>query len=114
MIKCSGWGRETPPRFIDHYPVRLRFATARHPFASEGDFCATILDEGEFVRLAKTQLPRPPTLRYGATPLHLGGELSRRTSWISSGNAEILQVLDEHPPKGKRNHFGTRQRRGIN
>ncbi|MDR2685446.1 MAG: hypothetical protein LBB23_01580 [Rickettsiales bacterium] len=21
-----------------HYPVRLRFATARHPFASEGDF----------------------------------------------------------------------------
>ncbi|MDR2685429.1 MAG: hypothetical protein LBB23_01495, partial [Rickettsiales bacterium] len=27
-------------RDYDHYPVRLRFATARHPFASEGDFCA--------------------------------------------------------------------------
>ncbi|MDR2685632.1 MAG: hypothetical protein LBB23_02550 [Rickettsiales bacterium] len=26
--------------FFYHYPVRLRFATARHPFASEGDFCA--------------------------------------------------------------------------
>ncbi|MDR2685351.1 MAG: hypothetical protein LBB23_01095 [Rickettsiales bacterium] len=34
--------------FIDHYPVRLRFATARHPFASEGDYCATASDEGEF------------------------------------------------------------------
>ncbi|MDR2685589.1 MAG: hypothetical protein LBB23_02330 [Rickettsiales bacterium] len=26
--------------FYYHYPVRLRFATARHPFASEGDYCA--------------------------------------------------------------------------
>ncbi|MDR2685489.1 MAG: hypothetical protein LBB23_01795 [Rickettsiales bacterium] len=59
-----------PPRhhwrgIFYHYP-----AAPRHPFASEGDFCA----------INKYQPPRPPTLCYGATPLHLEGEfiLSRR------------------------------------
>ncbi|MDR2685455.1 MAG: hypothetical protein LBB23_01625 [Rickettsiales bacterium] len=38
-----------------HYPVRLRFATARHPFASEGDFCATTSSEGDFCATASSE-----------------------------------------------------------
>ncbi|MDR2685426.1 MAG: hypothetical protein LBB23_01480 [Rickettsiales bacterium] len=30
----------------------------------------------------KHQPPRPPTLRYGATPLHLGGESIGKRKWI--------------------------------
>ncbi|MDR2685643.1 MAG: hypothetical protein LBB23_02605 [Rickettsiales bacterium] len=35
-------------QLIDHYPVRLRFATARHPFASEGDLVVGMTSEKRF------------------------------------------------------------------
>ncbi|MDR2685626.1 MAG: hypothetical protein LBB23_02520 [Rickettsiales bacterium] len=54
LIKCSGWGQETPPRYLRETPPRLGGifvhypAATRHPFASEGDFCATTLSKGNY------------------------------------------------------------------
>ncbi|MDR2685542.1 MAG: hypothetical protein LBB23_02075 [Rickettsiales bacterium] len=61
MIKGFRAGFGDPARlFITTTPA----AKPTDGFASEGDFCA----------INKHQPPRPPTLRYGATPLHMRGE----------------------------------------